>query len=58
MTCFDCVHRYIVMNQKDLNCHCKTDGRWHNPYRPMVLPDRDCPNYVRKKDENEKTVRN
>ena len=50
--CFDCEHRCIqTMPNHDLECHCKADGRWHNPYRPMVLPDKDCPKWERKKDD-------
>lgn len=57
-TCFDCIHRNIMTNKGDLECHCKIDGRFRNPYRPRTLPDLDCPYYVRKNDEDEKTVRN
>lgn len=41
-----------MTNKSDIECHCKSDGRWHNPYRPMILPDRDCPNYEKRKDGN------
>lgn len=47
--CFDCEHRNIRTNKGDLECHCQKDGRWHNPYRPMILPDRDCPNFEQRK---------
>lgn len=50
--CFDCKHRNIRTNKKDLECHCKADGRFHNPYRPMTLPDRECPNWERKEDDD------
>ena len=54
--CFDCEHRNIMTNKGDLECHCKADGRWHNPYRPMILPDRDCPHWERKEEDHEETV--
>lgn len=53
MTCFDCQYRNIMTNKGDLECHCKADGRWRNPYRPMVLPDRECPNYKRKEEKED-----
>lgn len=56
--CFDCEYRTIYTNGKDLDCLCVVDARYHNPYRPMILPDRDCPNWKRKEDGNAETVRN
>ena len=56
LTCFDCKHRNIRTNNGDLECHCKADGRWRNPYRPMILPDRECPNWERKENEDEETL--
>lgn len=53
MMCFDCKFRNIMTNKGDLECHCKVDGRWRNPYRPMVLPDKECPNYERKEDKED-----
>lgn len=50
--CFDCKHRNIRTNKGDLECHCKADGRFHNPYRPMTLPDRECPNWERKDEDD------
>lgn len=58
-TCFDCKFRKIwEINRGDIECHCKKDGRWRNPYRPMVLWDIECPNWVRKEEDDEETVRN
>ena len=54
--CFDCKHQNIMTNKGDLECHCKADGRWHNPYRPMILFDKDCPNWERKEEDHEETV--
>ena len=59
-TCFDCKHRNIMTNpdryHNDLECHCKLDGRWRNPYRPMVFFDLECPYWGRKEDDDEETV--
>ena len=54
-TCFDCKYRNIhEVRHEDPECHCKFDGRWHNPYRPMTLL-KDCPNWVKiGEDENDK----
>lgn len=57
-TCFECEHRCIMTVNCDPECHCKADGRWRNPYRPMVLPDRDCPNFEERKEDNAEAVRN
>ena len=54
--CFDCKHQNIMTNKGDLECHCKADGRWYNPYRPMILFDKDCPNWDRKEEDHEETV--
>ena len=57
-TCFDCKHRNIrtTTTSGDMECHCLKDGRWRNPYRPMVLFDLECPNWERKEEDDEKTV--
>lgn len=57
-TCFDCKHRNIrtTTTSGDMECHCQKDGRWRNPYRPMVLFDVECPNWERKEEDDEKTV--
>ena len=44
-TCFDCEHREIWTVKEDVKCKCKIDGSERNPYMPMVLPDKDCPNW-------------
>ena len=54
--CFDCQYRDIRTNNGDLECHCKVDGRWRNPYRPRTMPDLECPYWTRKEDEDEETV--
>lgn len=52
-TCFDCKYRNIhEVRHEDIECHCKLDGRWHNPYRPMVMI-KDCPNWQRIGEEND-----
>lgn len=45
-TCFDCEFRNIKETSHEwIECHCKFDGRWHNPYRPGVT--KDCNNHKR-----------
>ena len=51
--CFNCVHRNITTVNEDLECHCRKDGKSKNPYRPMVLFDRECPNYIEEKKDAE-----
>ena len=56
-TCFDCRFRNIhETSHEDIECHCKKDGRWHNPYRPGII--QDCKNWERIGDDNAETVRN
>ena len=50
--CFECENRNIMLNKGEIECHCKADGRWHNPYRPMVLLNKECPNYKEKEDND------
>lgn len=55
--CFNCVYRNITTVNEDLECRCRKDGKSKNPYRPMVLFDRECPNY-REENHDAETVRN
>lgn len=54
-TCFDCAFRNIhEVRHEDIECHCKFDGRWHNPYRPKTFYDKDCENWKKiGEDEND-----
>lgn len=54
--CFDCRFKNIYeTTHEDIECKCKCDGTYHNPYRPMVMI-KDCPNW--KGEDNEETIRN
>lgn len=45
-TCFDCKHRRIIETAHEwIECHCKVDGRWHNPYTPHYA--KECENWER-----------
>jgi hypothetical protein len=53
-TCFDCEFRNIHETEHEwIECHCKKDGHWHNPYRPMRII-KDCPNWQRIGEEHDK----
>ena len=45
LTCFDCEFSQIWTVNEDLKCKCKINGAEKNPYRPMIFPDSDCPNW-------------
>ena len=58
--CFDCVYRDIRETSHEwLDCFCKADGKKHNPCRPLVFFDKDCPNWEGEQNDtnrnNEKT---
>ena len=56
-TCFDCKHRNIHETEHEwIECHCKCDGRWHNPYRPETFYNKDCPNWARIGDNDERNT--
>ena len=45
--CFDCKYQNIQETSHEwVECFCKVDGCKHNPYRPMVFFDKDCPNWA------------
>lgn len=49
--CFTCKHQSIHETSHEwVECHCKIDGRWHNPYRPTNK--NECENW--EKNENDK----
>lgn len=51
MQCFDCVYRNIMETSHEwIECHCKKDGRWHNPFSPNI--GGECENYQRKAEKD------
>lgn len=50
--CFDCKSRNIQSRPHgELECHCKFDGHWYNPYRPRTFYNRDCENWEKGEDD-------
>ena len=52
--CFTCRFQNIQETSHEwIECKCKLDGKWHNPFRPEIYFDKDCRNWQGEGEKNE-----